>query len=116
MTGVWLIVMPVAITVLVIVLLVLWHEYTPWSSGARYTKSFAKLVSVQRRKWEPLRAWEARVVAALDELHAASAEFIAAVHRGDGTVQQVSARGFVCSLPEWHPAAIRYSRAKKLHH
>jgi len=88
------------------------YRYASWHPVARATAQFARTVNVPRRRGEPLAQWARRVEAAHVELSAATDEFLAAVRRGEGSVRQISPRGYVASLPPEHPAAVRYALAK----
>jgi hypothetical protein len=68
-------------------------------------------ISVPRHPGEDLPSWASRIRAAQDELWDATTEFLGAAQR-EGTVEQISERGKLSSLPSDHPAAIRLRRAQ----
>ena len=93
----------------------LWRQYAPATVNpeAEITLRRSERVNMPRRHREPLSAWNARVSAGWDELLAASDEFIEAAQHS-GWYEQLGSRAGAWHLPENHPAAVRYAKARGL--
>lgn len=103
----------VGVLILSLIIFALWYstEYFTWHPAASSTKYLSQHVNMPRFPGERLSVWSQRVIDGLAELSVASDEFLEAAYK-EGFVTHEGPRVQSWHLPNDHPAAIRYAKAK----